>query len=182
MNDDKYPTRIAAFDPGSRVVGYAIMECPTKPRIVEAGIIRLDASRGRLKQSLAGRLGALRAEIDGLLRLYGRLDSAAVEGVYSRFPGDALVLAQARGVILAGLGLARVRVDEYAATTVKKRVTGSGRADKAAVRAAVNLQYPELGDRGPTDVADALALGLCHCASLVSDERIRAAKKGYCDG
>jgi len=53
-------------------------------------------------------------------------------------------------------------VVHYSATQVKRILTGSGRANKAQVQRAIQreLGLPEAPD--PPDVADALAIALCH--------------------
>jgi len=53
-------------------------------------------------------------------------------------------------------------VVHYSATQVKKILTGSGRASKSQVQRAIQreLGLPTLPD--PPDVADALAIALCH--------------------
>ena len=71
-------------------------------------------------------------------------------------------MGHARGVILLAAGLRDVPVTSYNATTIKKRVTGSGHASKS------QMQYAMLRELGlaqlpePPDVADALAAALCH--------------------
>jgi len=75
---------------------------------------------------------------------------------------SALQLAHARGVILCVLAEAGVPPVEYSPATVKKTVTGSGRADKDQVRTMVArlTGIPETSLRH--DVADAIAIALCH--------------------
>jgi crossover junction endodeoxyribonuclease RuvC len=73
-----------------------------------------------------------------------------------------IVLAEARGAILATLARFGVTVVEYAPAAVKRAVTGNGRADKEQVARMVRLllSLPDL--RGAHDETDALALALCH--------------------
>jgi crossover junction endodeoxyribonuclease RuvC len=102
--------------------------------------------------------------------------AAAVEapfhGVSAR---SALQLAHARGVILAALGKASVPVFEYSPATVKKAVTGNGRAEKGQVQAMVGRLVPGQFASGRADVADALAAALCHLfAAGMSDALARA--------
>jgi crossover junction endodeoxyribonuclease RuvC len=51
----------------------------------------------------------------------------------------------------------------YSATQIKKVLTGNGRAPKAQVQNAIQkeLRLKQLPE--PADVADALAVALCHC-------------------
>jgi crossover junction endodeoxyribonuclease RuvC len=88
---------------------------------------------------------------------------AAVEapfhGVSAR---SALQLAHARGVILSALGVSGLRVVEYAPATIKKAVTGNGRAEKEQVEAMVSRLLAGAGSPGKSDIADATAAALCH--------------------
>ena len=64
--------------------------------------------------------------------------------------------------MLAGAGL---EVAEYTPATVKKAVTGRGRADKDQVRLMLAAQLdPDLVLRS-RDQSDALAVALCHMAA-----------------
>ena len=88
---------------------------------------------------------------------------AAVEapfhGVSAR---SALQLAHARGVVLAALGTSGLRVFEYSPATIKKSVTGNGRAEKAQVEAMVSRLIAGGCSPGKPDIADAIAAALCH--------------------
>jgi crossover junction endodeoxyribonuclease RuvC len=90
-------------------------------------------------------------------------DVAAVEAPFHGASARAaLLLAHARGVVLAVLAAAGVEVVEYAPAAVKKAVTGNGRADKEQVASMVCRQIGEDLDASPHDLSDALAVALCH--------------------
>ena len=150
--------RVVGIDPGLNVTGYAVVEpSPRGPFVVEAGVIR---TRGR--KTLGERLARIH---QGVMRGARRLSPPAValEQVHShvRHPRTAILMAHARGVIV----LAAEREDAvvgYAATRIKKTLTGSGRAPKDQIQHAIKTelgldQLPE-----PHDVADACAVALCH--------------------
>ena len=88
----------------------------------------------------------------------------AIEQVFSigRHPKTALLMSHARGAILLTAAEREIPVVHYAATQVKKILTGSGRAPKIQMQQAIQreLGLPELPE--PADVADALAIALCH--------------------
>jgi len=92
----------------------------------------------------------------------------------------ALQLAHARGVVLAALGSAKVPVFEYSPATIKKAVTGSGRAEKAQVEAMVGRLVPGGVPPGKPDMADAIAAALCHLFGSRPAELLR--KSGVADG
>ncbi len=147
------------IDPGSSVTGWGLIDGnASRPRLIECGQLRLPSGA-----AFHTRLLELRRGIDELLvRLQPA--AAAVEwpfhGVNAR---SALQLAHARGVLLCSLAEHGIEPDEYAPATIKKAVTGSGRADKVQVRTMVLRLLAASDDqvRG-SDAADALAVALCH--------------------
>ena len=158
---------VLGVDPGSVRTGWALVEgTATRPAMVGADVIELPRN---LTFSL--RLAALRERFDGVLDRH-HPEVAVVEspfhGINAR---SALQLAHARGVILAALGHRGIAVEEYSPATIKKTVTGSGRADKDQVRrmvqAVLGVSLPE----GESDLSDALAAAYCHLAH----GRLRAA-------
>ena len=73
-------------------------------------------------------------------------------------------MGHARGVILEAAAKANMKVMAYAATRVKKSITGNGRASKEQVQMAVKATLGLSKIPRPEDVADAMAIGLC-CAN-----------------
>jgi crossover junction endodeoxyribonuclease RuvC len=88
----------------------------------------------------------------------------AVEQLYAHYehPRTAILMAHARGAFLLAGAQRSIPVLSYAATKVKKLVTGSGRASKEQMQHAVARELNLAGPPEPHDVADALAVALCH--------------------
>ncbi|MBX5464938.1 MAG: crossover junction endodeoxyribonuclease RuvC [Clostridia bacterium] len=157
--------RVLGLDPGLRVTGYALLESSPdgrRARLVEGGTLRVPARGG-----LAERLAQLARDVEALLRDL-RPEAVAVEAVHSRspFPQSALLLAHARGVLLACAAGAGLPVSEYTAADIKKSVTGRGAAGKEQVARMVESFLGLAGRLGPDHVSDAAACALCHLASL----------------
>jgi crossover junction endodeoxyribonuclease RuvC len=151
---------ILGVDPGLRCTGYAVLTTATgdaEARVVEAGAVKLDG-----KQPLAQRLLELQDCIDELIRAH-RPTTLACEQLYSHYkhPRTAILMAHARGVVLAQAARRGLEIVPVPATRAKKLLTGSGRAGKAQIQRAVakTLGLPRLPE--PHDVADALAIALC---------------------
>jgi crossover junction endodeoxyribonuclease RuvC len=90
----------------------------------------------------------------------------AVEDVFAhQNVRSALALAQARGMVLAVVGLAGLRVASYAPALVKKSVCGSGRADKQQVARMVQGLIG-LRSLPRADATDALAVAITHGRTL----------------
>ena len=154
------PTRILGIDPGLNITGYGVLEIGDgKPRLCEAGVIR-----GKARGSLTGRLlnihNGVTEVIAGL-----RPSVMALEELYSHYkrPRTAILMGHARGVICLAAAQAGIPVVGYSATQVKKILTGSGRASKSQVQQAIMHEFRLSEIPEPPDVADALAIALCHC-------------------
>lgn len=127
-------------------------------RLCEAGIIR-----GKTRDSLTRRLAEIYQGVSDVIAGL-RPGVMALEELYSHYqrPRTAILMGHARGVICLAATRAGIPVMHYSATQIKKILTGSGRAPKGQVQRAIQreLGLSELPD--PPDVADALAIALCH--------------------
>lgn len=112
------------------------------------------------------RLAHLRAQLARIVEATAPSDSAVESPFHGTNPRSALQLAHARGVILSVLAEAGVSPVEYSPATVKKTVSGSGRADKDQVRTMVARLTGMRETSLKHDVADAIAVALCHQACM----------------
>jgi crossover junction endodeoxyribonuclease RuvC len=162
MSDaNRPPRRILGVDPGLRITGYGVLEVtPNRPHVCEAGIVRPADDQAT---DLASRLNSVYKGIVEVVQQY-RPEVMVVEQLYSHYehPRTAILMAHARGVILLAATENGLPVISYAPTRIKKTVTGHGRATKDQVQRTIQreLGLAELPD--PPDVADALAVALCH--------------------
>lgn len=149
---------IMGIDPGSLITGVGLVETDgNRFHVLEAGPIRLKKA-GEIPQ----RLLLLATELERYVRTY-KPDVMSLEKVfYGKNFHSALVLGYVRGVALMLAARYEMPVAEYAATEVKKSVCGYGKAEKEQVQEMVRLllNLPEIPK--PADVADALALAICH--------------------
>lgn len=154
--------RILGVDPGSLVTGWGLVGGePARPEWLDAGTIRLDRAGGALPL----RLLQLQQELALLVERLHPTCAAVESTFHGANARSAFQLAQARGVVLAVLAGAGVEIAEYSPATVKKAVTGNGRAPKAQVRSMVGRLLSRPGLDVSDDLADALAVALCHGAS-----------------
>jgi crossover junction endodeoxyribonuclease RuvC len=155
-------TRVLGIDPGLQVTGYAVVEAgPRGPLLCEAGVIR--SAEGRARTDIAPRILAIYNGTVEVLDQY-RPQVMAVEQLYAHYehPRTAILMAHARGAIFLAAARRGVPVVSYNATRVKKTVTGSGRASKDQVQRTVQRELGLAKLPEPPDVADALAVALCH--------------------
>jgi crossover junction endodeoxyribonuclease RuvC len=134
---------------------------PARAVLVEAGMIKT-ADR-RATPEMAERLKTL---YDGLIEVINQHNPTAlsIEQLYAHYdhPRTAILMGHARGVILLAAGQRGMTVASYAATSIKKTVTGSGRASKEQMQLAMLREFRLDAMPEPHDVADAMAIALCH--------------------
>jgi crossover junction endodeoxyribonuclease RuvC len=126
--------------------------------LCEAGIVR-----GRSRGSITRRVAEIHRGVADVIAAL-RPTVMAVEELYSHYkrPKTAILMGHARGVICLAAAEAGIPVVHYSATQVKKILTGSGRAGKAQVQRAIQRELALADAPEPHDVADALAIALCH--------------------
>jgi crossover junction endodeoxyribonuclease RuvC len=153
--------RILGLDPGSRICGYGVIdESRGDLRYVECGVLTAPEERP-MEQRLGEIARGLREVISELAP-----EIVAVEDVFTyQNPRSALALAQARGMALAVIGLAGLRVASYPPAVVKKAVCGSGAADKGQVARMVQALI-KLKSLPRADATDALAVAITHGRTL----------------
>jgi crossover junction endodeoxyribonuclease RuvC len=90
-------------------------------------------------------------------------DFVAVENLFTAInTRSALKLGHVRGVAMLAAVEADVQVAEYTPAEVKRAVVGYGRAEKHQVQQMVRLLLGMKTAPAPHDVADALAIAICH--------------------
>lgn len=178
--------RILGLDPGSLHTGYGLLEKRgSSLKAVEAGRIScpkdlaLPLRLARLYSSLGELIDRLQPELAVLETPFHGMNSRSL-----------IVLAEARGVLLAGLAVRGLEIREYSPAEIKSAVTGNGRADKVQVARMVRLLLevrtpgpgpgagPVSGPVWAADATDALAVAICCAQRLRLDrlkEQVRAA-------
>ena len=92
-----------------------------------------------------------------------RPECVAVENIFfAKNVRSALKLGHARGVALLAASQASIPVVEYSPAEIKRSVVGYGRAEKQQVQAMMKLLLGLDAVPSPHDVADALAVAICH--------------------
>ena len=160
-------------DPGSRFTGYAVLRRNGRQLArVTSGRIKLPA-----RSAPEVRFALLLEELDRMIE-QNAPTVMAVEDIFThRNARSALMLGQARGVVLAAAGRRELPVVAYPPATIKKAVAGHGRADKAQIQRMVKALLG-LETVPSEDEADALAAAICHAlmsraGSLTSRQELR---------
>lgn len=151
--------RILGIDPGLNITGYGVVDVQSDGlTLCEAGVIR-----GRSRDSLSRRVREIHDGVRDVVNTF-RPAVLALEQLYSHYgrPKTAILMGHARGVVCLAAAEADIPVEHYAATQVKKLLTGSGRASKSQMQLAIQRELNLKTLPEPADVADALAVALCH--------------------
>lgn len=154
--------RILGIDPGLADTGWGVVEIGNgAEKALDYGVVKTSKDL-----PLAERLNLIHKELKDIMANFSPL-AVAVEDIYfSKNVKTAIIVAEARGVILMTAAEAGVPVFPYTPLQVKQALVGYGRAEKAQVQkmlaAILKLkEYPK-----PDHAADALAIALCHAHSL----------------
>ncbi len=150
--------RILGIDCGTERTGYGIIDSDGRQHcLVAAGVLGTDSREPfamRLKQIASGLRAVIAAHAP---------EAAAVEEVFHAANAKtALRLAHVRGVALLSAAEAGLPVGEYSALAIKTSVVGYGRAEKRQVKLMVRSLLGLKESPEPDDVADALAVAICH--------------------
>ena len=166
--------RVLGIDPGLSRCGYGVVDSGpgAGERIVSAGLIQTAPSA-----PLGERLTEFLSEMTSLLEDY-RPDVVVVERIlFRKNAKTAFGVVQAVGLVHLACHQAGVAVLEYSAAEVKLAVAGHGAASKFQVQRMVQLIGDLPSAPEPPDVADAVALALCHLANMRGGGAARAASR-----
>ena len=164
---------VLGIDPGLSRCGYGMVgrgEGDSALRAYAAGVIETDPA-----VPLAERLLILHTELRALLR---ELDPevVVVERVFFQVNArTAMATGQAAGVALVAAAESGCEVAQYTSNEVKQALVGYGAATKEQVQRMVASVLGLDEPPRPPDVADALALAVCHLTSQPLRRAIEAA-------
>lgn len=174
FNNDATPAGpILGIDPGLDTTGYGVLDVQgRKLALREAGVIRTTPD-----ESLGSRIEQIYDGVRELITTF-RPVVMAVEQLHSTYehPQTAILMGHARGVICLAASQEGIPIANYRPTQVKKLLTGSGRATKDQMQRAIQTEFRLASPPHPPDVADAIAVALCHFYTGVRDavEHIRS--------
>ncbi|MHB0857265.1 MAG: crossover junction endodeoxyribonuclease RuvC [Anaerolineae bacterium] len=149
---------VLGLDPGLATLGYGLVRGDGQElEAVAYGVVRTPAG-----MSIAKRLILLYDALSEIIETY-RPDEAAVEELFfGANTRTAIMVGEARGVVLLTLAQAGLPIAEYTPMQVKQATTGYGQAVKQQVQEMVRILLCLDAIPRPDDAADALAVSICH--------------------
>ncbi len=157
--------RIMGIDPGTATTGYGIVDIKksSEPQVIEWGLIETEKN-GDIEK----RLNIIYKVASKLIKNI-KPDIFVMEKVFFATNAKTVIsVGQAQGVLLLAASKAKIKVIEYAPGTIKKTITGDGRAKKKDIQKSLRKM---LGNHVRSkkhqkthfdDAADAIAVALTH--------------------
>ncbi|MFA4941756.1 MAG: crossover junction endodeoxyribonuclease RuvC [Patescibacteria group bacterium] len=155
---------ILGIDPGLADTGYGVIEREKNGKLtcLEYGTIKTPA-----KENLDARLEMINSKLDKIIKKHKPGLIAVEELFFCKNVKTALVVGQARGVILLTARQNKIPMVEATPLQVKQAVSAYGQASKLQVQKMVKLLLNLKELPKPDDAADALAIAISSANSLI---------------
>ncbi|MBE7033331.1 MAG: crossover junction endodeoxyribonuclease RuvC [Ruminococcaceae bacterium] len=154
--------RILGIDPGIAIVGYGVVDKEGN----RYKTIAYDAVTTKAHTPLEDRLQKVYDGVCEIIKEY-KPDAMSIEELFfNNNAKTALTVGQARGVIILAAVQNHIPVYEYTPLQVKQALTGYGRASKTQIQQMMKSMLGLTEVPKPDDVADALAIAVCHGNSM----------------
>ena len=148
---------ILGLDPGIADTGYGVISCDKGKFLCLA----YGSIKTKVQNSLSERLETLDKELEKIIEKY-QPELVAVEHLFfNKNVKTALIVGQARGVLLLRIKKSGLKILEFTPGQVKQSVAAYGRASKKQVQKMVKIILGLKTLPEPDDAADALALAIC---------------------
>lgn len=170
---ERVRVRVMGIDPGIAIVGFGFVDKEGSKLVpVQYGSIQTEAHTDP-----AVRLKQVYEATNELIDKY-KPETVAIEKLFfNRNVTTAFAVGQARGVMMLAAVQHGLSIAEYTPLQVKQAVVGYGKAEKKQVQQMVKMFLNLSAVPKPDDVADALAVAICHAHSYVLAHKIGGGPK-----
>lgn len=152
------PYKILGVDPGTNVMGYAVIEIVDKnPRLITMGVINLSKypdHQTKLKEIFL--------QLQEMIETYLPKEMAIEAPFYGKNVQSMLKLGRAQGVSMAAAMTMGLNITEYAPKKIKQSITGNGNASKEQVAAMLANMLNIKIQQKYFDATDALAAAMTY--------------------
>ncbi len=160
--------RFLGIDPGIAIVGFGFVDkIGSKVVPVQYGCIQTEAHTPEEERLLH--------VYEGMVQLIDKYkpDAVALEKLFfNRNVTTAMSVSQARGVMVLAAAQKGLPIAEYTPMQIKQAVVGYGKAEKKQVQEMVKMFLRLQVVPKPDDVADALAVAVCHAHSYTLNSKL----------
>jgi crossover junction endodeoxyribonuclease RuvC len=158
--------RILAIDPGYERLGIAIIEKEKQSEV----LIFSECFKTSSKLPHPDRLGLIKDELDKIISEYHPDDLAIETLFFAKNQKTALMVSEARGLIVGTSKSAGLNVSEYGPGQIKVAVTGYGKSDKNSIikmiPQIIKISPEKLSEIKYDDEYDAIAVGITHSSTI----------------
>ena len=155
---DALPYKILGVDPGTNILGYAIIEIHGKtPKLITHGVIKLKG-----EEDHQSKLKEIYLQLQEIIETYLPKSMAIEAPFYAKNVQSLLKLGRAQGVAIAAGITMGLNITEYMPKKVKMAVTGNGNASKEQVASMLEHILKIKIPVEYFDATDAIAVAYCH--------------------
>ena len=153
------PKRILGIDPGTNVLGFAIIDADKKEvKVLEMGVVTF----AHISDDHTVKLRYIFEQVQDLIRIHLPSEMAIEAPFFGKNVQSMLKLGRAQGVAIAAGMVNNLAITEYMPKKIKQAVTGNGNASKEQVAGMLeNILHTKFTEKY-FDATDALATALCH--------------------
>lgn len=153
------PTRILGIDPGTNVLGFAIIDADKSHiEVLEIGVVTF----AHIGEEHTIKLRYIFEQVQDLIRQYQPAEMAIEAPFYGKNVQSMLKLGRAQGVAIAAGMTSGLRIAEYLPKKIKRAITGNGNASKEQVAGMLENILKRTFREKYFDATDALAAAVCH--------------------
>ena len=150
--------KILGVDPGTNILGYAVIEVIDKqPKLITYGVIKL-----KDEEEHTNKLKEIYLQLQEIIETYLPKYMAIEAPFYGKNIQSMLKLGRAQGVAMAAAITMGLDITEYSPKKIKQSITGNGNASKEQVSAMLQHILKLKLDSKYLDATDALAVAMTH--------------------
>jgi len=169
------PRIILGIDPGTNIMGYAILVCVNK----ETRLLVMDVVKNLKEPDPIEKLKVIFHRTEKLIASHNVTELAIEDPFYGKNVQSMLKLGRAQGMAIAAALSHNLPVHQYAARKIKQSITGNGSASKEQVAAMLMRLLGIKESPEYLDATDALAVAMCHLNQripMVGDDKVNSWK------
>ena len=165
--------RILGIDPGTLTMGYGLIDFHhNELSFVSCGIISADKN-----SPLPQRLSEIYTQLQTIIKKWKPVILAIENPFVSNNPKTALAIGQAQGAAFIAAAQNGLEISSYPPRLIKQTVTNFGGASKEQVQEMVRMFLEMDFLPEPSDVADSLAVAICHTRVVQEQDLISKAQE-----
>ena len=158
----KKKSKILGIDPGTNVLGYAILDISEKkPMVQDIGVLKLSGFKDHQTK-----LKEIFLQLQEIIETYLPSQMAIEAPFFGKNVQSMLKLGRAQGVAMAAAMTMGIEITEYSPKKIKQSITGNGNASKEQVAAMLNNMLTFKINEHYLDATDALAAAVTHYHQL----------------